>query len=68
MARKLTLGRPVTDEFLCQIAYVMGAESAANAALLERDRRRAAGEAACIFWDRDSGVLRVGPGPDNVDD
>lgn len=50
-----------TDEFLRQIAGIIGSESAASRALEERDRRREAGEDAVILWDRDSGRLLVGP-------
>ncbi len=55
--------QPVTDEFLRTVAGIIGSSSAAERALAERDRRVAAGEDACVLWDRDHGVLLVGPRP-----
>lgn len=51
----------VEDDFLLQVARIMGSSSAAEAALKERDRRRNLGEDAVIYWNRDRGILFVGP-------
>jgi hypothetical protein len=53
----------VSDEFLLECAWVIGSQSAAAAAIAERDKRRKAGEDAIVFWDRDKGMLIVGPRP-----
>lgn len=50
-----------TDEFLKQVAHILGSQAAAAHALAERDRRRAGGEDAMVYWSRDRGVLFVGP-------
>lgn len=49
------------DEFLKQVAHILGQETAASRAMAERDRRKAAGEDAVIYWNRDKGSLIVGP-------
>ncbi|MDB5531582.1 MAG: hypothetical protein JWR51_4685 [Devosia sp.] len=49
------------DEFLKRIAHILGSETAASRAMAERDRRKAAGEDAVIYWNRDNGSLIVGP-------
>ncbi len=53
----------ISDKTLQAITNIMGpgANSAAASAIAERDRRRAAGEDAVVLWDRNTGVLWVGP-------
>lgn len=53
----------MTDEFLLACARILGNQSAATAAIAERDKRLAKGEDAVVLWDRDRGVLFVGPRP-----
>lgn len=62
--RRETYVEEASDDFLKRTADILGCSSAAAQALAERDRRRAAGEDAVVLWDRDSGVLLVGPRPD----
>ena len=52
-----------SDDFLMKTADILGASSAASRALAERDRRRKAGEDVIVLWDRDRGILFVGPRP-----
>jgi hypothetical protein len=54
----------VTDDFLKSVADILGCASAAAQALAERDRRRDAGEDAVVLWERDRGILFVGPRPE----
>lgn len=49
------------EEFLRKVADIVGSSAAADAALKERNRRREKGEDAAVYWDRDKGVLFVGP-------
>lgn len=51
----------MSDDTLMQVARILGSSSAASHAIEERDRRRALGENVVVLWDRDSGVLLVGP-------
>lgn len=60
-SRRISAGQAMSDNMLRSIARIIGHGSAAAAALAERDRRVAAGEDAVVLWDRDRGVLWVGP-------
>lgn len=55
--------QPVSDDFLKAVARIIGSSSAAERALVERERRIAAGEDVCVLWDVDRGILLVGPRP-----
>lgn len=62
--RRETYIEEASDDFLKSVAGIVGCSSAAAQALAERDRLRAAGEDAVVLWDRDRGVLLVGPRPE----
>lgn len=51
----------ISDKELLTIADILGSSSAASKAIAERDRRNAAGEDTAVLWDRDNGILLVGP-------
>jgi hypothetical protein len=53
----------MNDDFLMKVAGILGSSSAAARAIAERDRRVALGEDVCVLWDRDRGLLLVGPNP-----
>lgn len=50
-----------SDDTLKRMIRILGEGSAAWDAQTERDRRRASGEDAVIYWDRRRAMLLVGP-------
>lgn len=50
-----------SDEYLMRIAHIIGDQSAAQQAIEDRDRRRAAGEDAAIYLDNVNRRFLVGP-------
>lgn len=63
MKRHMANVQLISDEMLRSVAMIIGSASAAEAALAERDRRRAVGEDVVVLWDRDRGILFVVPDP-----